>query len=273
MKTFGHTSRLAAALACLILISAGACGSGDTATQAAPATEATVLTPAQDARLDAARAEAERPVKTFVGKVDGTDAYAAVVDDGVNLSVYFCDGGGLGLWFTAPSAGDAEATHASGASFRAVVGDADVTGEVTIDGESHSFVALPATYPAGLWQGFVNPKDEPLELTGRHGWIVLPDGSQRGSKVQSTATSAASELDTATGTGEDGTAATPSTPPPPTTTGLEDTCISLFSTLRKLGKLHILEGDATKSAGYLTAYLIGLRGYNLLGCQDVTGLV
>lgn len=46
---------------------------------------------------------------TFVGKVEGSDAYIALVTDGTELTGYVCDGEQVSVWFGEPDLQDGRA--------------------------------------------------------------------------------------------------------------------------------------------------------------------
>jgi len=237
------------------------------------------LTPTQRAELDAIRAAAGVQRTTFVGQVEGTTAYIAVVTTPTDATVYVCDEGNLGLWFTGQPASDGslKSVHPSGASVELTLAAGEARGSVAIDGVSHPFVAETAVYPAGLWEGFdIEPALAEGRDLARYGWIVLADGTQRGSKVQTTAaTSNPGDLDTVAGTGADGTAAGPSTPPPPApATSLKDRCTTLKN------NANLLIGDLFPPRGTVDEKLKGLlvkaldtttRTFDILGCEGVVG--
>lgn len=118
-------------------------------------------------------------VRTYVGKVEGTDAYVAVLADGADeVVVYLCDGeqvvrylGGAieggALW-----AGDGRGTTAEAAT-----AEMTVRGSITLaDGSTHGFAADRATGDAGFWW-----KDDPIPGgASAGGWIRLADGTWRG---------------------------------------------------------------------------------------------
>ena len=102
------------------------------------------------ALLSAARAE------TYTGKLEGTDAYIAVITARDKVVIYTCDGQNFAQWF--------RARLVSGTLFLE-------------DGKVHTFKALRSQSPAGLF------RSETL-LEGANyigGWVVLPSGEQRGS--------------------------------------------------------------------------------------------
>ena len=117
----------------------------------------------------------------FVGTVEGTDAFVALVSGGGEAVVYVCDGADdIAEWFAGPAdEGAIELTNGAGAQVEATVSAAGYRGAVTFpDGERHQFEAGPADAGAGL-----------LRVTGAEaesdgvvaGWIVDNDGEYRGS--------------------------------------------------------------------------------------------
>ena len=127
------------------------------------------------------------PKGVFVGTVTGADAFIAVVSDGQQVrGGYLCDGKELSTWF------DADQIEGNGADLVSRQGDdlgdvtlsgGGVTGEAQVGGEAVAFNALPATGDAGLYRA-VHVEEDDGELgegEAEVGWIVLPDGSQRGS--------------------------------------------------------------------------------------------
>ena len=129
----------------------------------------------------------QAPAKgTFVGKVDGTDAYVAIVSDGSRVLGYVCDSKKLSRWIDVATIHDGKATLSSRSGDD--LGDASlstgrVSGTIVVAGRSHAFRAVPASGRAGLYRAArVDRTDGKLgENEVEAGWIVLPDGTQRGS--------------------------------------------------------------------------------------------
>jgi hypothetical protein len=117
-------------------------------------------------------------VGSFVGLVDDTDAYIAVVSDGKRLAGYVCDGKTVSIWFKG-DVGD----HAAGLRARTeqelgevqFLGDT-ADGEIEIGGERRSFSAEIVVGDAGLYTAYKKDDEGTVEV----GWVVLNDGSQRG---------------------------------------------------------------------------------------------
>lgn len=263
-----------------------ACGSDTTdATPAvastAPAGAATATrSPAAQAELDGLRALAAAPLASFVGPVDGSDAYVAIVTSPSGTTAYVCDSAALGLWFSsnaATGAASIEAGHPSGAALSATIEGGSAHGTVVLGGVSHGFTARAAAFPAGLWEGFEPPPAGEAVALARYGWIVLGDGTQRGAKVKATATSPAGELDTATGAGSDGTAATPSAPPPPV--AANDELLATCKGLREVNDTLVTAMfppsgqtlDETQKARYTRAFALNVRNYTAKGCEKLLG--
>jgi hypothetical protein len=124
------------------------------------------------------------PAGNFAGKVEGTDAFVAVVVDEEDRALaYACDGreGGTATvaeWFRGEVADDGslDLTSEGGAGLSADIAEEGASGTVTLDGEDHAFTAGPAEEPAGLYRKAEEADGE--ELLG--GWIELASGEQRG---------------------------------------------------------------------------------------------
>jgi hypothetical protein len=122
---------------------------------------------------------------TFVGKVGGTDAYVALVSDGTRVLGYLCDSKQLSRWIAVAPIRDGAASLSSRAGDdlgEAMISAGRVSGTVTISGEQHAFRAEPASGDAGLYRAArIDQEDGKLsEGELEAGWIVLPDGTQRG---------------------------------------------------------------------------------------------
>jgi hypothetical protein len=156
-----------------ILLSATACG----------------RTSKSAAHLPFTKADIERAAnrQTFVGKVDGTDAYVAVeVVPGRAVRAYVCDGHDMKQWFSGDPSGDvlraaAETGAATAGATLAATRSGDVfTGTVDVAGTAHPFTAARAAYPGGLYLAGT-PADQG-DLRGA--WIVLGDGTFRGTATK-----------------------------------------------------------------------------------------
>ena len=125
--------------------------------------------------------------RTFVGKLDGTDAYIAVTASSAgDITAYVCDGKALAAWAVGTQSVQAlSATGKSGLKIVATISGSRATGNVVLpSGAKSTFRATLASYPAGLWR--------PYNIAGKFadlkvGWIVLPDGTQRGLAIDNKA--------------------------------------------------------------------------------------
>lgn len=185
-----RTGRWAVVGLMALVVSSGACR----------ADEEGAVAPAE--QIDVADRESADP--GWVGSVDGTDAFAAVVVGGGRVVAYVCDGdAGIAEWFTGETGdeGSFALTSASGATMRGQEGDDRVTGSVGLgDGATHRFVLERAEAGAGLYR----VEDPEAERDGvRAGWIVDNDGDQRGSLRIAGASSPAPALPGSTLTVED----------------------------------------------------------------------
>jgi hypothetical protein len=149
---------IAAALAALSFVTVGCGGDGDGETSAAAG--------------------------TYVGTVDGTDAYIALVSDGKQVSGYLCDGTPKAVkvcrWLdNAEVTGQNAALGERPRRFLVEARLADeATGEVETYPQAHSFTAEAASGDAGLYRAIKGKVGE--VGTVEAGWIILNDGSQRG---------------------------------------------------------------------------------------------
>lgn len=131
---------------------------------------------------------------TFVGTVDGTDAYIALVSDGERLAGYVCDGkAGAGsvsvsTWFTSNSGSERLLARDGTQLGDAVLASDGASGEISIGESSYEFEAVPASGDAGLYRGVRGELGEPRSV--EVGQIVLADGSFRGAAVIRTRTPA-----------------------------------------------------------------------------------
>jgi len=159
-EQFRQVTILAFCALCLLLLSA--CGSASATTQ--PTT----------ARL----------VSAWVGKVEDTDAFIALVSNGTELTAYVC-GGPVSQWFHGQAgvdqldlvAGTVDLSAGSGAKLQAQLTQETASGSVTLaDGQTYAFQATQATGDAGLYRSEETVDNE--KSVG--GWVVLNDGQLRG---------------------------------------------------------------------------------------------
>lgn len=118
---------------------------------------------------------------SYVGKVDGTDAYIALVTGGGKVAGYICDGASISVWIPAAtvSGNTASLVSRKGVALGPVTwSGSTASGTLTIDGTSHPFTAELATGDAGLYRAAQGTPGDAGAV--EVGWVVLPDGSQRG---------------------------------------------------------------------------------------------
>ena len=125
--------------------------------------------------VDVARAS------TFVGRVEGSDAYIAVSRDGRKIGGYVCDNGSISRWIEYAWLEKGRAPLIAGTTGE-LLGSVQIdgnkaTGTIEIGGQSLPFAAKRVRGgDAGLY--FAIGKQEDRLLVG--GWILDPDGTQRG---------------------------------------------------------------------------------------------
>jgi hypothetical protein len=117
-------------------------------------------------------------VGSFVGLLEGTDAYIAIVSDGEQLAGYVCDSKNISIWFKGGVGGTSAELKAR---TEQDLGEVDffgdtADGELEIDGERHSFSAEIAVGEAGLYTAYRKDDEGTVEV----GWVLLNDGTQRG---------------------------------------------------------------------------------------------
>lgn len=129
--------------------------------------------------------EPSKHTGNYAGKVEGTDAFVAVVvDRNDKVLAYLCDGkegesATLAEWFTGAVADDGSLDLRSegGAHLVANVSGEAAEGSVTLpDGEERAFAASPVEAPAGLYRAEETVEGE--EYVG--GWIELANEEERG---------------------------------------------------------------------------------------------
>jgi hypothetical protein len=120
---------------------------------------------------------------SYVGTVRGTHAFVALVTHGSSVIAYVCDSKTIAQWFKGSlKAGKATLTSSDGYVLRVTIANRKANGSVHAAGARaavHRFSSARGTKPAGLYRGVKT-------VTGKRyvgGWIVLPDGRQRGEVV------------------------------------------------------------------------------------------
>ncbi len=122
---------------------------------------------------------------SFVGPTEGSESFVAIVTNGEQVMAYVCDGETTAEWFTGAAARDSiDLTSAGGVGLVAQRGTGDtLDGTVTAgDGTESSFSTTRVDLEGsigGLCRGTLQV--DGVTYTG--GWIVLPDGQQRGAVI------------------------------------------------------------------------------------------
>jgi hypothetical protein len=120
--------------------------------------------------------------QSFVGQGTDSTAFVGIVNDNGALTAYVCDGTdttvSLAEWFNgSASNGTFDLTSVNGAHLAGAITDQEVTGTMTrADGRSFAFALGLGTGNAGVYRA------EQTTGNGTYagGWIVLPNGDQRG---------------------------------------------------------------------------------------------
>jgi hypothetical protein len=117
-----------------------------------------------------------------VGSGSGATAFVAVVTSQDQAIAYICDGEKLAEWFRGPirAGGLFEARSASQAQITAQINARSVFGVITLEGgRVLPFRVKPADGLAGLYRS--DDMIDAQRFLG--GWVVLPDGQQRGAVI------------------------------------------------------------------------------------------
>ncbi|KXX54743.1 hypothetical protein [Rhodococcus sp. LB1] len=124
---------------------------------------------------------------TYVGSVDGSDAYVALARSGDEMIAFLCDGDQMWTWMTGTMDGDkASLSSPDGATLTASMSDGTVTGQVSAPGmPDKAFVAHPAAADEGMFRATTNHDGADYTL----GWIMTADGV-RGLERQANGSSA-----------------------------------------------------------------------------------
>jgi serine/threonine-protein kinase len=111
--------------------------------------------------------------------MDNSEAFIGLVtmEDNRRTLAFVCDGGSLATWFQGTAGPDEVAISSGGAKLTAQLTRQAAAGTVVLnDGRVLTFTATPSSGEAGLYQA--KRTLGALEYLG--GWIVLPNGEQRG---------------------------------------------------------------------------------------------
>ncbi len=112
----------------------------DTSSPPAPAAEDSPVAPATSG-----------PRGSWAGRLDGTEAFVAVVADGTQIAAYICDSGPIAEWFFGAATGsDLTLVSSTGATLALSLADASAPASGVLrlsDGATHAFQATPSTTP------------------------------------------------------------------------------------------------------------------------------
>lgn len=125
---------------------------------------------------------AQATTGSFVGKVQGSEAFIAFVAKDSKVLAYLCDGSKLADWFRLvhDSSGAVEGRSSGGVQLQAKIGAQEIKGTVTLaDGKALEFSAAPISGEAGLYR--TESRIGGTDYLG--GWIVDQQGQQRGALV------------------------------------------------------------------------------------------
>jgi hypothetical protein len=131
--------------------------------------------------LTAGSASAGAASTTFVGPTQGSAAYIAILKDGSKIAGYVCDNGTISRWLRTASLRNGKAPLIAGTTGERLgsvsISGSSATGTIDVGGNKVKFTA---TRVRGRSTGlhFAVGKQPNRLLVG--GWILLPDGTQRG---------------------------------------------------------------------------------------------
>jgi hypothetical protein len=192
----------AAIAAATIIVPVAGCGSDSdgAATQgAAGASSSTADATLVTAEFPNLRDDAGVTTSEYVGAIDGTDIYAAFAftretDGGASHGgiAYFCDGKMVANWFRLVGFDGDQLTfqNTAGSSFTATLrDDGSVQADAVPLGGTDYAVTADMVDPDGEFGLYLADYviDPDLSTDERGGWILLPDGSQRGA-IRATST-------------------------------------------------------------------------------------
>ncbi len=112
----------------------------------------------------------------YVGQVGDSALFLALARRGDSMIGFATDGRRIAKWFQGPLADPVELMAADGDVLTASLGSNAATGTFTIGGRAHRFTLRPAVGSAGLYRA----EGAAVGATQLTGWIVLPDGRQKG---------------------------------------------------------------------------------------------
>jgi hypothetical protein len=165
----------AVALASLAAVAAVACGGEEAAAPGGTGTE-----------------EGPRLEKQWAGTVEGTDAYISVftLTDG-QTGAYLADGDQIAVLALGSLEGGELSLQAEDGTTVTGTANDEVIGTVELEGTEYDFGAETATGEAGWYRARTEVEGETITA----GYILLPDGTQRGAARRGDEVLAAPELD------------------------------------------------------------------------------
>jgi hypothetical protein len=206
-----HQARKAAATLAALVAVASACGDGDGGGKAGKEKEPERESGRRGAFSGADVIKSQQPIhehalsnwKEYLGVIQGSDIYIAIHtftdEEGEKALVYLCDGQNTAELFGGIGGRKLDLKSKDGSAVTATVEDDAVSGTLTLnDGRSLEFKAeADASDTAGLWFSNTNV-DDAFAGEDWGGWIVLPDGSQRGNLRLAGVVMPAGQLDSTT---------------------------------------------------------------------------
>jgi hypothetical protein len=131
--------------------------------------------------LGAGTASAEARAVTFVGRVQGSDAYIAVLKERGRIGGYACNNGTFSRWITYRRLRNGRAPLVAGTTGQRLgsvrVAGRTATGTIEVQGRMRRFRARRSDARAPGLHFAVGKERNGLLVAG---WILLPDGTQRG---------------------------------------------------------------------------------------------
>ena len=135
---------------------------------------------------DTANPSPAAATRTYVGMAQGTAAFVAVVVDGSRALAYICDGvpanpvgtpPTVQVWFNGSSDGSVVNVKQPGGQLQLRLTETEMTGTVTLsDGREVPVTGRAVAGDAGLYRAEATGSDAKAVA----GWILAPDGQQRG---------------------------------------------------------------------------------------------
>jgi hypothetical protein len=149
---------------------------------------------------------------TFVGRVQGSDAYIAILKDGRKIGGYVCDSGSVSRWIEYSWLRDGRAPLRAGTTGKRLgrvrIAGRRATGNIELPGGKRRFAARRIRERDGGLHFAIGKQTNRLLVAG---WILHPDGTQRGAvarvnmqTLRPLATTPAPTLDPSAGTVEIG---------------------------------------------------------------------